>query len=405
MVKYREIIFGLLILFFLAFSFYPTIFEINNANKLTDPNREFVLEHNYYWPDFNLYLSKIRQGWEGSLLAQEKYTSEPHTGSLLQEFYVILGRVGAVLFLDPNMSYQLGRFILSPLLLVIILFLVRAYFHSFVWQVLAFAIVVVSASFPRIFYDSAGAIQIGRFMEWWSNIDALQRITFIPHILFGQVVSFYLLNQLTIKRTQLIKVKLILFILLGNLVGLVFPPSLITLNGVLILILFAKLISSLKITNSIGLLGYWVIGLFVIFTLPSLLYLFIITKQIPWTALIQAHRTHPMMVPLDQYILGTGPIFYLGIFGAVVSILKREKRFQPLILWIITTLGFAAFFSVVKDQSPLRFTQTGLFIPLGILGAYLFQKIFTAITNIKSRLKNFLVISYLLSLISYSTSS
>ncbi|MCJ7740960.1 hypothetical protein MUP32_06660, partial [Candidatus Microgenomates bacterium] len=65
MVKMKQAIFLFLILFFLIFSFYPTIFELSKASHLSDPAREFILEHNYYWPDFNLYLSKLRQGFEG----------------------------------------------------------------------------------------------------------------------------------------------------------------------------------------------------------------------------------------------------------------------------------------------------------------------------------------------------
>lgn len=213
MVKYRKFISAVLILFFLLFSFYPTIFEISQANNLIDKRREFILEHNYYFPDFNLYLSKIRQGHEGRLTALERYTSEPHSGSLIQEFYLVLGHLGKFFRLDPNFSYQLGRLILSPLLLLLIILLLRHYFPSFGWQILAFLIVITSGSFPRFYPDSQGVIHIGRYMEWWSNIDALQRITFIPHILFGQVVSFYLLYKITDNRQQITKKYLELILL------------------------------------------------------------------------------------------------------------------------------------------------------------------------------------------------
>lgn len=79
------------------------------------------------------------------------------------------------------------------------------------------------------------------------------------------------------------------------------------------------------------------------------------------------------MIPFWEYILGTGPIFFLGIGGAVISIIRRDRKFQPLIFWTLTTFFFAILFTQVKEQSPLRFTQTGLFIPLGILGTYFFQ--------------------------------
>ncbi len=370
MVKYKDALFPIIILFFLAFSFYPTLFDLSLANNLGDPNREYVLEHNYYWPDYNLYLSKIRQGFDGRLTALEKYTSEPHHGSLIQEFYVVLGLMGRLFSLDPNFSYLLARIILAPLLLLLILIYVRFYFKSFKWQIIAFLTVIVSASFPRFYLDNNGLLQIGRYMEWWSNIDSLQRITFIPHILFGQIVSFYLLFQF-ISYKSLKLPKLIILIILGNLTGLVFPPSLITLNGVIILTTIFAISSKIRAVR-LGLV--WL--LFIIFTFPSLLYIFLLTKEVPWSALLDFHRTHPMMIPFWQYILGTGPIFFLGIAGAILSIVKRDRQYQPLIFWIIITFAFAILFTHLKDQSPLRFTQTGLYIPLGILGAYLFYEFF-----------------------------
>src|SRR3990170_5611569 len=121
MVKYKTAIFAILIIFFLGFSYYPTLFELSQEGKLAGKGRDFILEHNYYWPDFNLYLSKVRQGYENRWLAVEKYTSEPHRGSLIQIFYLYMGKIGMSLGLQPNIAYQLGRIILSPLLLIVIL--------------------------------------------------------------------------------------------------------------------------------------------------------------------------------------------------------------------------------------------------------------------------------------------
>lgn len=406
MFKCKEFIFALLILFFLSFSFYPTVFELSKANRLTDSNREFILEHNFYWPDFNLYLSKIRQGTEGHWTAVEKYTSEIHEGSLIQEFYVILGELGRIFGMNPNSTYQLGRMILSPLLLLMILVLVRYFFPSFIWQVTAFIIILVSGSFPRFYIDGGGVAQVGRYMEWWSNIDALQRITFIPHILFGQVVSFFLLYQLTALRFTLNAKKLIILILLGNAVGLVFPPSLMTLIGVLALLVLVNIwrtyrtdpavrhfiqnissginISALQKFSPSSLRDIRKILVFIFFSAGSfisLLYILIITRQVPWSSLIIFHQTHPMLIPFSDYILGTGPVFFLAIFGCIISVVKRDRKFQPLIFWLIVTFAFALLFTHVKEQSPLRFTQTGLFIPLGILGTYFFYWLYQIISG------------------------
>ena len=149
MVKYKNPILIILMLFFLLFSFYPTFYEISLAPKLKIKNRDFILEHNYYWPDFNLYLSKIRQGYEGRFLAVEKYTSEPHRGSLIQIFYLYLGKFGHLLNIEPNYVYQLGRIILSPLLLIVTLLLVLYYFRHPLWQILSFIIVMIFSGKTR----------------------------------------------------------------------------------------------------------------------------------------------------------------------------------------------------------------------------------------------------------------
>ncbi len=409
----------------MAISFYPTIFELSKSKSLGDPNREFILEHNFYWPDYNLYLSKIRQGTEGRLTALERFTSEPHQGSLIQEFYVVLGLLGKTMGLSPNSAYQLGRIILSPLLLIMICFLTKVYFKKFFWQVLAFLIILSSGSFPRLIMENNGAFQVGRFMEWWSNIDAVQRITFIPHILFGQVGSFFLLYWLVIKKINNLSLKqLIPLIILGNAVGLVFPPSLMTLYGIIMTIIFIKLAGRVKIwrylhrreseslfnrderladtTNFLPDLSKLI--LFIILSAPSLIYLFFITRVPPWSSLVIFHQTHPMLIPFWEYLLGTGPVFFLALFGIFISLVKRDSKFHPLTFWILMTFLFAILFTYIKEQSPLRFTQTGLFIPLGLLAVYFFQQVWEFIVSFKYKdlsVKHFFCFCYLLFVICY----
>jgi len=396
MFKYKNCILLGILLFFLTFSFYPTVYEIRQSPRLKVKNRNFILEHNYYWPDFNLYLSKVRQGYENRWLAVEKYTSEPHRGSLIQIFYLYMGKIGMSLGLQPNIAYQLGRIILSPLLLIVILMLVQYYFRAPLWQILAFVITLVSGSFLKISRID-GTLRLERFMEWWSNIDSLQRITFIPHILFGQVISFYLLFRITLSKNPLKKSRLLIYIILANLVGLVFPPSLITLLGVLILLQIIEFIKNPKpVSQKVNLLLSSPELRFILFSLPSLLYLYITTKIIPWSALVEFHRTHPMMIPFDQYVLGTGPVIFLGFLAGILAIISKEKRFYPMILWVVVTFLFAALFSVVKEQSPLRFTQTGLFIPLGILGTYFMYRLAGVINlNFYRYLIFFLIVLYI----------
>lgn len=376
MVKRQTIVFAFLIVLFLLFSFSPTLLELSLSDKLYDKNREFILEHNYYWPDFNLYLSKIRQAWEGRIFPVEKYTSEPHTGSLIQIFYVFLGWLGRFLGTSPNTAYQLGRIILAPLLLVLIARFAFSLFPTLKSRILAFIIVLISGSVPKIFYDAQGILYVENFMQWWSTIDNLQRISFIPHILFGQIGSLFLLYQLFIKSSKHISIiQLVIYTIIGNLVGIVFPPSLMTLYGVCMMAIGIQTLKQYRHP----LVQWRIVLLFILFTFPSLLYLLIVTKQIPWVALVQAHRLHFMPVPLDQYLLGLGPGTILALFGSIVGIIRRQRLIYPLIFWILSSWLLASYFSIVREQSPLRFTQTGVFIPLGLLATYFLSRVYNVV--------------------------
>src|SRR3990172_9740622 len=272
MVKYQTIVFAFLIVLFLLFSFSPTLFELSLSDKLYDKNREFILEHNYYWPDFNLYLSKIRQAWEGRIFPVEKYTSEPHGGALIQIFYVFFGWFGRAFGAFPHTPYQLGRIILAPLLLVLIARFSFFYFPTLKSRILAFVIVLISGSVPKIFSDAQGILHVENFMQWWSTIDNLQRISFIPHILFGQIGSLFLLYQLFIKTSKYISIiQLVIYAILGNLVGIVFPPSLMTLYVVCMMALGIQTLKRFQIP----LLQWRIVLLFILFTFPSLLYFLI----------------------------------------------------------------------------------------------------------------------------------
>ena len=107
-----------IILFLVLFSFSPTMYEWNARLRVHD-DRFFELVHNFP-TDYNLYLSKIRQGKEGAWVAKEKYTSEPHSGSLSQILYVFIGRLAHFSYVQTPyvwFAYHVSRLFFAGLLL------------------------------------------------------------------------------------------------------------------------------------------------------------------------------------------------------------------------------------------------------------------------------------------------
>ncbi|MEP7286650.1 MAG: hypothetical protein ABI947_12885 [Chloroflexota bacterium] len=57
------------------------------------------------------YLSKIGEGARGDWLFTLQYTSEPHTGAAINEFYLLLGHLSRILGLSPLVMYHVARLV------------------------------------------------------------------------------------------------------------------------------------------------------------------------------------------------------------------------------------------------------------------------------------------------------
>jgi len=357
-----KIVFILLSFFFVLLSFSPTIYEVFSQSQLSS-DREFVPEHNYMF-DYNFYLSRIRQGQEGRWLVSEKYTSEPHQGSLLQIFYLYIGKIGGVIGLSPPVIYHLSRVLLGIILLIIVAYYVQKLFKG-IWAIIAYFLVVTAGSFPILLWIN-GLPRFGTYMGWWSVIDSLQRITFIPHILLGQIglVLFVwgLGNNKSFK-----SLKLFIWGLVGFVVGIVFPPVLITIYMIFVVLSVIEILGGNKSFQ--GLVPRLV---FFLFSLPALIYMQLIFKIPPWSALPLFDINHRSILPYKDYILALGPVFWIGILGLFLAIKNRESKMYPLVSWVVSIFVLFFVFERVPEQSPTRFTEMAINIPLGILAGYFF---------------------------------
>jgi hypothetical protein len=66
--------------------------------------------------DVNSYLAKMRQGADGAWLFHIPYTAEPHPGTIIYLFYLLLGKVGSALGLSLELAYHLARLVCGTLL-------------------------------------------------------------------------------------------------------------------------------------------------------------------------------------------------------------------------------------------------------------------------------------------------
>lgn len=361
----------ILCLFFVLFSFFPTLYEIYYSKNLPK-DRAFELVHNYVF-DYNFYLSRIKEGQEGKWLVTEKYYNRPHAPSLFQIFYLYMGKLGGLFHLSAPVIYHTARIILG----FILLFLIGKYLtHLFPgwWSVIAYLLVVTTGSWPIL-------VKLGNFYRFstywggWSVIDSLQRISFIPHVLLGQIFLVLFVWKFTSLPRKI--TSLIIWCLLGLIAGIIFPPVLITVYAIfLVMAVLERKISFPKI-------------LFILISFPALLYAQVMFKIEPWKALAMFDIQHRSILPYTEYALALGPVLPLGLAGLFLALVRKEKKFFPFISWILALGLLFAVFERVPQQSPTRFTQMLINVPLGVLATYFFYELW----RIAGRLKGIIVIT------------
>lgn len=372
---------GVIVIFFVLYSLVPTFYEISKRNDIHS-DRYFELVHNFY-TDYNFYLSRIRQGREGAWTVHEKYTSEPHEGSYLQIMYVFMGQISALVRVPwPNSgdTYHMARVVLACTLLFIMSYGAKTAFKNAFWQVIAFLLVVTGGTWPILVYHM-NEWRFGGYMPWWTIMDTLQRITFIPHMLAGQAFIVFLLIALATQETMKRSGNWIFLGILAFVFGIIFPPGLLFVFAAYGMYVVIHLLYTLPFKTKkdftewaiVRLGGPAIVGLI---SAPSLLYLSLVLRIYPWKRLVDFAVLHPQPFQLSEYVLAVGPMLPLGIIGALLVLIKKEKKFLLFVAWVITWFALIIIFQYIPQESPLRFTEMLPQVPLGILAAYFFYQLY-----------------------------
>jgi hypothetical protein len=406
--KHKLFVVWFLIAFFLAAGLSPTLYEWGVREK-TRPERFFELVHNFP-TDYNLYLSKIRQGKEGAWLAKEKYTSEPHDASLSQVLYVLIGRFADFSHVQTPyvwFAYHVARIFFSGMLLWVIWKIVEWVLREalFRWKILTFLLVVTASTIPK-FEWVANWPRFGGYMPWYTQVDSLQRTMFMPHVMLAQALLIFILWVFSGGFTTTKQVGNWVFLgVVGVILGIVFPPGILFVYGVLgvvtvseVIALFIKL-KKQKAKKMVWKkeLQRWFLEdlsgriIFGLLTAPTLIYYMLLFTVYPWKRLTEFDVLHPTKFSMIEYFLALGATFPLGIIGAVVVGIVNRPLFVKLrffVAWVVAWLVFLFVFQSIPQQSPTRFSQMMPHLPLGVFTGLLFYQLYQVLKKRVRILKN-----------------
>jgi len=368
--------FLLLSLFFLSISIYPSIYEIFTSSNIL-PGKTLLIEHNFL-PDYNAYLSKILQGVKGNWLVTERLTSELHDPSLLQIFYLLLGKIGSVFTSNPSVIYLVSRIVFGFTRLLAGFMLITLCFKKKNLRLIAFTLFALSSSFPWIKVEQ-GKVVYDLYLSGWSHLEPMRKLTFIPHWLAGHtLISLILFLYLKNLKTTLLKYPILIGIL-SFIIGLIFPSGSLIIYAIFslyLIYLFLKKDQNKNIVFKNTLIIF-------LLSIPSLVYIVYITSQFPWSSLSADDKNAILDFPFVTYFKALGPSFYLAIPASTIILYKsiKQKVSTPLLLTTfyfiipITALYFIDFFIHYNHG---RFVQINIVLPLAILTTFslsLFSKI------------------------------
>src|SRR3989338_4826470 len=356
-------------LIILSLNLTPLILQTIHA----PPGRTFVLIHNNA-QDFFFYQSLMNEGANGQWLTTDPYTTEPHESSIIFSYFLWLGKLAKLLHLPYAIMYHLIRIILS------ILFLLTTYY----------LLLSTRIPYPRLTYffflfatpfmhwtEEFGYKVYAPFMNWWTGMDPLRRIAYLPHHMLGALgIVLIILSLYRYHKSK--NPKLIIFIsLLSSVLAFVHPPSLLVILMAIPPTFITYSILNKKIdTKSLpGLIIFFIIVLVSIFIMY-----YETQKGFPWK---QAHINWEsrLQFPLDKEIIGAFgflvPFSMLGIFESF-----RSKKFIYLLVtfWLTTPLALIPFASSL-GISNIRLIQGVPYLPLSILATIGIQSLISFIIS------------------------
>ncbi|MFA6081406.1 MAG: hypothetical protein WC741_03280 [Patescibacteria group bacterium] len=388
MKKYLVFIFAY---FFLFLSFIPNFYEISVSN-LVSPDRTMVQGEHIYTYDYNVYISKIRQGQEGRMNIVDKYDNHPEQkGVFLQMFYLTSGRITKIFNISPTATYQLLRIVMSVFWISTIIFLNIYFLRKISLINLGVIFSLLTASFP-VFYRFENQWWVTFYMNWWQELDVMKRISFIPHDVFNyiSIAILSILLSLTAKNKgnkYLPVICLLLFI------SVFIQPSSALLFLVswtlyhLILTIWSK---SLEKDRVIILIKQTSV-IFISILIP-ILYIKTSTSIYPWKSLLDFDQNNRLSVNIRDYVFSFGPVFFTGMAGLVLVLLKKKQELLSLVTWIIGVSVLLILFKFFPYQSELRFVQTANHIPLAILSVYFLKYLFDRSKNLITTYSIYIVV-------------
>lgn len=350
-------------------SLSPFIFE-----ALATPNGHYFTGINRWSTDYYLYLAYVEQGVRGFLRTKLLFTSVPHPSVFFFLSYTIPGLIfGHWLGINSVIIYHSFRAFYGLIFLFMTVFFFYKISKSRVLTVAAFLLTFYVSGFVKII--SFVPFQATRYLDWLQEQNIIGRATGPLHYSVGFIVFITTVLFYFYTKDKPIKKSVILGLLLNGLL-LANPFNYLLIGACFTLYMVIQFIFISRGQD------FFQEGLIIFFgfvlSLPLFLVLNYYLSMPPWGVVGVSPKFYVNTTPpvsLWEAALSVGPIFFLGILGAIISFFKKEKNKNLsliifLAVWPVIQFVLLIYGDFFKIHPPRAFS--GLyFLPLAYFSAYL----------------------------------
>ncbi len=315
----------------------------------------------FSWDDFPAYFSAIQQAIDGRWLLFNMLTPEPHAG-IFNPLWVGIGLSARLFHLEPWMAFHFARVLLTPLLLLVLWWVVRVLLPSNAHRV-GWVFVVFGSGVGYLLEVIFRFVDTRSLDLWVPEAYVWMSILQSPHFVAAQLgfaltlgVWFFALHRVTERRY--------LFVAMSGIVATVLfsfhPFHAVSLGGIILVhsVVYAVMHKQ-ETGRAIRFAGLWLLC-----AAPGFAYQAIAQLSDP-VHMQRAAQLVMQMPAAGAYFYGYGAMVLLALPG-VYALWRSGKRDVAafLLTWCVV--------QSVAVYSPIPFSRrltTGLFIGLGLLAA------------------------------------
>ncbi len=338
----------------------PIIKHIRNAPS----GRTFILMHNNT-QDFFFYQAIMNEGANGDWLTSDPYTTENHQQSIIFSYFLWFGKISKLIGLPFTYTYHLIRLLFGFFLLGVSFYLILLLRVPFPRLSLLFF--VFASPYLHQITDYDGKTITVPYMYWWTGIDAVRRVAYLPHHMIGGflfIVSLIFLYRFFQTHKQKF---FIISCILIPLLAFFHTPSLFILliilpPAVTIYTIFHREILKKKQSRIwlIGMVVYAVIG-----TVALALMVSQTSKGFPWSQYIDWEKR--LQFPLHlELIPAFGVLFPIAMVGSLRAFLSRKFEWIVIVCWFFIPYLLIPYAKVL-GISNIRLIQGVPYLALALL--------------------------------------